>query len=1205
MANPLLDRDFLKELDQIQEKEIYAKIISLTLDEEPLQEITGSATGGSISIDGSSAVRRTCNLTMVTDQVNVNSFYWGLHTKFKLSVGLKNKINNKYPDIIWFPMGIYAITAFNVSQSVNNYTISISGKDKMCYLNGELGGTVTALTHDFGTYDYTDEYGVTTNQSNPIRDIIIEAVHEFGHEPFQNIQINDLDDYGIELLEYRGEDPMYFLIDSITGEVANVLLRPPKDGDFIIAGTEDNYSSNGKRRLSIFRAIEDNTYSEKIDNIDKISATLENFTSDNTSTALEDLILKEMDKEGASQEIKDGWVSSGSASLTNKMLVDIKVKNLQSSLKSQEQSVNDFQQALDMNMADLTSVLNSYEKFSSTDKNFSKVENKKLVGEIHDKIENLTTNYSENIISVEELVTGVQKIASSKTQILDDLNNSYLANLDIKKDVLNSSECQALIEKTVKDYISLRTQGKTLNDPQSIYSQIVDFGEGFIFNPLFDLDVGADTAATNPTLISDGTNYYSVAKIEYGQTAGYRLTDLTYAGDLIMNTGETITAMLDKIVSMLGNFEYFYDLNGHFVFQKKRTYATTSWNNIVNNNEEQYVDNAAYTSAVQYSFEDSKLITSFSNNPTLSNLKNDFSIWGTRKGITGSEIPVHMRYALDTKPNIYKAFDGTIYTTMDEVQYIDYVKKNTFSSGCFQKTPNPNGIPEDWWELRNWAEYYKIWQGHYPTEVIYKYTQTSNMNPSQYFSLHPKAPYGWPSNVVDDWIIKDGMYYHTHSQCNHTLTWWLAEFAKDPSITVYIYKPITATGNNNISGEITGVIVDTSHLRPNLDWRELIYQMALDYRKYNRDSDFNIKLYNNNGSYVKNGLTGYESYYTDLEGFWRQIYNPDYVGTFETASITSTTWNNSYFYLRPKFKQCKSTDIFHSGIQYYTRQRLTNAKGSESKENWYLRSQEDFDVLGTDTIIYSMTGNKLPYSTKFEAGATYLTDVYNYTEINLSKDTYYKDPTQYYYGTEDYDYCYGRWHGQTAYNSNLTYFTKTRDEFDDLSHWKNGLLEYPENLNFWFDFLDSSASELGKYNVKTVGSRPKSANDNNVKAIYFRETPTVIFMQPENAVTENQAKSGYTYIQLGANMENLFSVSSQGKSAKDVIDEWLYQYTYCTESIQIQAIPVYYLEPNTRIYIKDDSTKIDGEYIASKISLPLTAKGTMSISAIKAVDRIY
>jgi hypothetical protein len=54
--------------------------------------------------------------------------------------------------------------------------------------------------------------------------------------------------------------------------------------------------------------------------------------------------------------------------------------------------------------------------------------------------------------------------------------------------------------------------------------------------------------------------------VEYGQTAGYRFTDLIYAGDLIANIGESLTSVLDKIKNMLVEFEYFYNLEGQFVF---------------------------------------------------------------------------------------------------------------------------------------------------------------------------------------------------------------------------------------------------------------------------------------------------------------------------------------------------------------------------------------------------------------------------------------------------------------------------------------------------------------------------------------------------------------------------------------------------------------------------------------------------------------
>ena len=171
----------------------------------------------------------------------------------------------------------------------------------------------------------------------------------------------------------------------------------------------------------------------------------------------------------------------------------------------------------------------------------------------------------------------------------------------------------------------------------------------------------------------------------------------------------------------------------------------------------------------------------------------------------------------------------------------------------------------------------------------------------------------------------------------------------------------------------------------------------------------------------------------------------------------------------------------------------------------------------------------------------------------------------------------------------------------DRLYYNKNIFEHPELLNFWFDFLDTEG-ELQDFNVKNVGSRSKAINDNNVKSIYFRETPAVVFT--DNLAKESQL-SGYRYIQIPSElMDSMFSISAQGKSAKDRLDELIYQHGYCVESASITAIPIYYLEPNVRIYVYDGDTGIDGEYVVSKITLPLTYNGTMSLTATKAAENV-
>lgn len=53
----------------------------------------------------------------------------------------------------------------------------------------------------------------------------------------------------------------------------------------------------------------------------------------------------------------------------------------------------------------------------------------------------------------------------------------------------------------------------------------------------------------------------------------------------------------------------------------------------------------------------------------------------------------------------------------------------------------------------------------------------------------------------------------------------------------------------------------------------------------------------------------------------------------------------------------------------------------------------------------------------------------------------------------------------------------------------------------------------------------------------------------------------------------------------------------------MSAIPVYYLEPNNRITVRDDSSKIYGDYVIKTITLPLDISGTMNIQATKALER--
>jgi hypothetical protein len=76
---------------------------------------------------------------------------------------------------------------------------------------------------------------------------------------------------------------------------------------------------------------------------------------------------------------------------------------------------------------------------------------------------------------------------------------------------------------------------------------------------------------TKVRLVNNGTIYTIVSRTT-NETVGYRICDLVYAGDLITSVGENVASALDKIKNMLSCFEYYYDIDGRFIFQRKKFY---------------------------------------------------------------------------------------------------------------------------------------------------------------------------------------------------------------------------------------------------------------------------------------------------------------------------------------------------------------------------------------------------------------------------------------------------------------------------------------------------------------------------------------------------------------------------------------------------------------------------------------------------------
>ena len=892
--NPLFDNDFLYKLSVAKEREIYARITSLTQEECPIEYIEGKVISGSINVDGKSAVRRTCQLSLIAKDMQINDFYWGLKTKFKLEIGLKNKINKKYPEIIWFKQGLFVITSFNTQKAINNYTINISGKDKMCLLNGDVAGNLPHTT-DFGTKEFYDATTGTVVYSDiPIKTIIREAVQNFGNELAKNIIINDIEDAGLELLEYRGNVPIYMLRE---------------------------YNS--------------------------------------------------------------------------------------------------------------------------------------------DVFTNITINKNQPC---------------------------YLAN-------------------NLDEQISI-------SDSNIVYDDLVNLDENSSIASIIQLnnDINA--------------NKYKVAKFEYGSIPGYRLTDLTYAGDLIGEVGSPLTQILDKIQTMLGHYEYYYDLDGRFIFQRKQDYVQTSLEGS-QERQDKIIANAAINTELTFNFIGNNLISAISNNPNILNIKNDYSVWGTRKTLSGTELDIHMRYAIDKKPFYYKAYDGTIYSTLSL----------------------QNSQLVDWREIifqmaKDYRKYY------HTDDFLYNIEKNNIFNN---LNLYPQGKTGYEQYYIDI----EGFWrllYNPNSELSiRGIQYTEINEDIEKLYIKYPYKKVTEEDLKNINindlyiiyeGQLCPFTKGYCHLKENVTY---FFKNSEGKINQGTSSQEILNTVNIEDIYIRNS----ENFLINNSPFNVLIESDslrrESVNVFQQSSSISGVNNDYLLFIDACFKEVDKNLLYIRNTEYIP-----------------------FDELDNNIQKYYYFNN------------VYQNKIYTYKKI----DNYGNIIDNTLIG-EDIIYCEGYYN----YNKDIT----------TGNYWSKEISSTPEQLLFWFDFLDAEGSDISKYSVSAIGSRTKAVKDTNVKSIYYREIPTTIF-QTGAEIYEHQP--GYTYIQLQNTMENLFTISSKGISAKERIEEFLNDFIYQAASINITALPVYFLKPNTRIKVYDEDSKINGEYLIDKFTIPLTYNGTMSITATKVIEDI-
>lgn len=243
----LRDKQFLKSIDESSFKEEFIKIIILNWQEQPIEEIQGRVSSGTLNINGNSSLRRTCNLTMLIseEEANITSVknLLSINKKIKLEIGLKN-LTTQYTDydIIWFPLGLYIISNVSITNTNGQITTaSLQLKDKMCLLNGECGGLLPASV-TFSSYDTLDANGAYQTEQPTIYTIIKYLVNYFGGEQLSKILISDVDERVRKVMKWTGSNPLYITqYTSASGVQYSATTNKQEVDDALAAGTIDSY----------------------------------------------------------------------------------------------------------------------------------------------------------------------------------------------------------------------------------------------------------------------------------------------------------------------------------------------------------------------------------------------------------------------------------------------------------------------------------------------------------------------------------------------------------------------------------------------------------------------------------------------------------------------------------------------------------------------------------------------------------------------------------------------------------------------------------------------------------------------------------------------------------------------------------------------------------------------------------------------------
>ena len=1210
----LKDKDFLKKMDEQRLREQFVKITLLNWNEDPVEEIQGLATGGTINLDGKSSLRRTCSLSIFLKDndysgiTNVGNKF-AINTKVYVEVGFTNNTDQykEYP-IIWYPQGLFIINSVSSSHSTNGTTLNFQFKDKMCLLNGICGGTLPASTQ-FDQYETADENGNLVIERPVISKIVREGVNHFGNEQLGKILISDLDDRVKTVMKWTGNTPLYLVSNNGNNRMTTTYEE--------IEDLETTEKQASGESLSL-----QNTLNKKINPED---LTLDGRCEQETTQGYN---ILDTSKEKWQQGYYNYSDNSGNYIANHKFRVCQKEK-----IKFDKQTT-------------ITVILPETLAFRVD----SWKEDETYNGEIKAWYDNSPT---KTTFMVQENLYYAITIASKQ-------NKFYFKPEDLSKyEILfyegtenkpyepytggqpSPSPDYPQEIKTITGNLKLTSCGKnlfkmgTVND-YDYNNRITNITADKISIKLFESGL---------TFTYNKLNKFKGNKIYY-ITA---LSEVSNARFLIRLRNSDDTDWLNSNNVNLAGMEYNSVYHGWYY-----NCSNINMKKIISIPDCLYWElgfgfhSGAGTIGESYTISNIMVSNTDSSYEPYQGSSLDITIpsneFAGKIGDIKDELKIVYKEDGKLHKVLYKKVGKVVlngvtnYVTNISLHNSNYTTCNYVNNNIKILESEKIIIIAD--KLIG-TTISKTWWGN----ILYSISQATN---GRYLQLCLPSTFT-TSKQINNWL-KD----------NPIIVYYILETPYEVDLGTIDEMPNTYEGTTYI----------WNNKKANINFSYRVYEGDYGHITYNYGDDVGFiytdftypgELVGNAGDNIsgiidkiKGTLGNFEDFY-DIYGNFRLQEIKNYLNTSHATTLLQNLTKDDYI-----IDQSQGKSVYD----------FSNSKLITSFSNTpqYLNIKNDYVVWGirenTDgvkvNIRYHLAIDKKP-----PIGNIYEVFFYKDPDDGLTKA---KAPIKYnsyaemiatngvqgnFYYTKDTEKLY-KWNGKKyeelidvtlekvrttdwrselylqgvaaeplGINSNY-YYAELANEWPKLydlkasSSIENGetiyegafrpeVLKNQSSIDYYLDFIDTD-SKISEIAVNNIGRRSLVKSSNDINCIFEPDIPDYVLIElgqddtdekRQECINRNQA-----YIQVSSNIYNMLAVGGSSNSAFEEIKNLLYQNTSYNESIQIQAIPIYHLEPNTRITVRDTESDIYGDYIINSISLPLTTNGTMTISATRALEKL-